>query len=392
MMKRILNFILALTLICCMVLPCSAVEPGSEASGDVYARYANDVKPDAIPVVDGSAEATTEGGYTVSVTGIPGSAVVLRIVPIPSAETTAWAWFTNCIGGDWTILSIFDIYYEDAAGDRSNASGVNISISNAGDATAIFSVATSGASAQLDCVTKNGSIAFSADGSHYYALTKNANTAPAPGNDVTINAPEGGSIGISDKHPKTGDAVTITPIPDAGKEVEKVVVRDKRGNTIPVTDNGDGTYGYVQPDGDVTIEVTFKDKGSAPAEKFHVTIEKTTGGDVEVSDLTPIVGQTVWITPKPDNQKMVRKVTVTMKSGKTMKVTDNGDGTYSYTQPAGDVTVKVTFKNKPTSGDSGSPKTGDNSNIVAWTGLLILSALVLAWLIVRKRKENNNEG
>lgn len=359
-------------------------------SGDVYARYVKDQMPDAIPVVDGSAEATAQGGYTVSVTGIPENAAVLRVVPIPASETAAWAWFAGRIGDDWTIRSVFDIYFEDAGGNRSNANGVKISISNAGDATAVFSVSTGGTAAQLDCATKNGGIAFTADGSHYYALTKKAATAPAPGNDVNIHAPEGGNVGVSDKNPETGDTVTITPVPDDGKEVDKIVVKDKSGNTIPVTDNGDGTYGYVQPDGDVTIEVTFKDKGSTPAEEYHVTIKKTTGGDVEVSDLTPTAGQTVRITPKPGNRKMVKKVTVTDQNGKTVKVTDNGDGTYSYSQPAGDVTVEVTFKNKPYSGNLGSPPTGDNSKIVLWSGVLILSALALVWLIGRKHKKNKS--
>ena len=167
--------------------------------------------------------------------------------------------------------------------------------------------------------------------------------------------------------------MTITPIPNDGKEVDQVVVKDEDGNEIPVTDNGDGAYSYVQPDG-------------------NVTIKDTSGGDVEISDMTPTAGQTVTITPKPDNGKVVNKVTVTDENGKTVKVTDNGDGTYSYTQPDGDVTIKVTFKNKPSSDKPGSPATGDNSNIVLWTGILILSALILLWLIGWKRKKNENRG
>ena len=41
---------------------------------------------------------------------------------------------------------------------------------------------------------------------------------------------------------------------------------------------------------------------------------------------------------------MVEKVTVTDASGKEVPVTANEDGTYSFTQPEGDVTVTVVFK------------------------------------------------
>lgn len=394
-MRRILSFLLAIALLFSITLPCYSAEISEEddtVTGDVYARYVSAVEWDDVPVVDGNAEVTTANGYTVSVSGIPDNAVVLRVVSIPSAETAAWSWFADCIGGGATILSIFDIYFEDADGNRINADGVNISISSVDGETMVFSVSTSGNAVEVASAITNGSIAFTANGSHYYVLAKKTETDPTPGNDVTIEDPEGGDVEISDENPEAGDTVTITPVPDDGKEVDKVVVKDEDGNDIPVTDNGDGTYSYVQPDGDVTIEVTFKDEEPIPAEEYNVTIKDTSGGDVEISDMTPTAGQTVTITPKPDNGKVVNKVTVTDENGKTVKVTDNGDGTYSYTQPAGDVTIKVTFKNKPSSDKPGSPATGDNSNIVLWAGILILSTLILLWLIWGKRKKNENGG
>lgn len=39
-----------------------------------------------------------------------------------------------------------------------------------------------------------------------------------------------------------------------------VIVKDENGKEISVTDNGDGTYSYEQPERNVTIEVIFKDK------------------------------------------------------------------------------------------------------------------------------------
>lgn len=55
---------------------------------------------------------------------------------------------------------------------------------------------------------------------------------------------------------------------------------------------------------------------------------------------------TVTITPKPDEGYAVNQIIVTDASGNPVEVTDNGDGTYSFKQPSGKVTVTVTFQEK----------------------------------------------
>ena len=67
-------------------------------------------------------------------------------------------------------------------------------------------------------------------------------------------------------------------------------------------------------------------------------------GSFAVSPDRPFSGQTVTITPKPDEGYTVDKVTVTDASGKAVEVSPNGDGTYSFTQPSGAVTITATFK------------------------------------------------
>ena len=73
----------------------------------------------------------------------------------------------------------------------------------------------------------------------------------------TVNQPENGSVTVSPKSPKKGDTVTITPKPDAGYTVEQILVTDKDGNPVEVTNNGDGTYSFTQPAGKVDVEITF---------------------------------------------------------------------------------------------------------------------------------------
>lgn len=67
-------------------------------------------------------------------------------------------------------------------------------------------------------------------------------------------------------------------------------------------------------------------------------------GSFTLSTDRPFSGQTVTITPKPDEGYTVDKVTVTDASGKPVEVTKNANGTYSFTQPSGAVTITVTFK------------------------------------------------
>lgn len=73
-------------------------------------------------------------------------------------------------------------------------------------------------------------------------------------------------------------------------------------------------------------------------------VSESEHGSVTVFPNLPTTGTVVTITPKPDEGYTVDKVTVTDASGKAVEVSPNGDGTYSFTQPSGAVTITVTFK------------------------------------------------
>ena len=79
----------------------------------------------------------------------------------------------------------------------------------------------------------------------------------------TLDVSDSGTIKVSPRTPSEGDEVTITPNPDAGYEVDKVIVTDRNGDEVEVTTERDGTYTFTQPRGRVTIEVTFVRIGDA---------------------------------------------------------------------------------------------------------------------------------
>ena len=87
----------------------------------------------------------------------------------------------------------------------------------------------------------------------------------------TMDEPENGTVTTSPSRPEEGDTVTITPKPDEGFEVDEILVKDEDGNPVEVTQNPDGTYTFTQPDGTVTITVTFRCDGGELCPGHHLT-------------------------------------------------------------------------------------------------------------------------
>ena len=79
--------------------------------------------------------------------------------------------------------------------------------------------------------------------------------------------------------------------------------------------------------------------------------EASEHGSFTVSPARPTIGQKVTITPKPDEGYEVGAVAVTDRNGKDVQVTRNDDGTYSFTQPSGSVTITVTFRSSTGASD-----------------------------------------
>ena len=85
-----------------------------------------------------------------------------------------------------------------------------------------------------------------------------------PDPEIEVTEPAHGDVAISPANPEAGETVTITPTPDAGWEVEDVIVTDEDGEGVPVTENPDGSWSYEQPESDVTIEVIFGEVAPEP--------------------------------------------------------------------------------------------------------------------------------
>ena len=84
--------------------------------------------------------------------------------------------------------------------------------------------------------------------------------------------------------------------------------------------------------------------GGSSSPSYPVTTPSKTGnGTVTVSPRSAEKGDSVTITVKPDSGYQLYDLTVTDKNGKELKLTDKGNGKYTFTMPAGKVEINAAF-------------------------------------------------
>lgn len=84
--------------------------------------------------------------------------------------------------------------------------------------------------------------------------------------------------------------------------------------------------------------------GSGGSSSYPITVPgKTENGTVTVSPRSAEKGDTVTITVKPDSGYQLDDLAVTDKNGKELKLTDKGNGKYTFTMPSGKAKINATF-------------------------------------------------
>ena len=145
------------------------------------------------------------------------------------------------------------------------------------------------------------------------------------------------------------DPVTV----DAGSTVTKPADPTKSGYTFG------GWYKdstlqtpWDFANGTVTADTTLYAKWTAnpPAPSYDdsdptyaVSTPAAENGSVTVSPRNASAGSTVTITVKPDSGYVLETISATDKNGNDLKLTDKGNGKYTFTMPGSRVEVKVTF-------------------------------------------------
>lgn len=154
-------------------------------------------------------------------------------------------------------------------------------------------------------------------------------SAPVLGTDYTVEGLLGGDTLL------TGPTLTYDPaVPDMRKAgtAAKIVPSD--------ADAGEN-YQFTYVSG--TLALISRANPVGPAEP-SVNPGEPDNGSITVSPKNPAKGSTVIITVEPDEGYELDEITITDKDGNALKLTDKGDGKYSFTMPSGKVDIDATFK------------------------------------------------
>ena len=120
----------------------------------------------------------------------------------------------------------------------------------------------------------------------------------------------------------------------------KAVVRDKN---ITEQSEVDAMAKAIE-DAIAALEQKPSSGGDSNAPTYAIEVDKDIrNGEVTANRRYAERGDTVTITVKPDDGFKLDDLTVTDKNGKELKLTDKGNGKYTFTMPASKVEIKATF-------------------------------------------------
>jgi len=126
----------------------------------------------------------------------------------------------------------------------------------------------------------------------------------------------------------------------AVKAALDAVVRDKN-----ITEQSE-VDAMAQAIEDAINALVWRSSGTS-SPSYPVTIPgKTENGTVTVSTKNATSGSTVTITVKPDDGFKLDELTVIDKNGNELKLTDKGNGKYTFTMPASKVEINAAFVKK----------------------------------------------
>ncbi len=202
-------------------------------------------------------------------------------------------------------------------------------------------------------------------GAYTVKITVGNDTATSKSTTVTITKATP-TVSISaDQTSLTGSGTVKLTVTSNGVPAEgKIEVTCDNG--ITVTKNKDGTFSATLPNETKTytftasyagddnhakasntcqVSVTRHTSSSSSSNPTYsvTTPSKSENGGVAVSSKNARKGDTVTVTVTPDAGYQLDKLTVTDKNGNVLKLTDKGDGKYSFTMPDGKVEVKAVF-------------------------------------------------
>ena len=113
----------------------------------------------------------------------------------------------------------------------------------------------------------------------------------------------------------------------------------KAGKTTITVTTVDGEY-----KASCVVTVTASAASGSYTPTYGITIQDSKNGDVTASHKSAAKGTTVTLTVDPDKGYLLDTLTVLDGNDKELKLTDKGDGKFTFTMPDSKVTVEAAFK------------------------------------------------
>ena len=153
---------------------------------------------------------------------------------------------------------------------------------------------------------------------------------------TVTGAPTEGSVNVT-----CDDDITVTKNDD----VTFTATLPNQTKTYTFTARYAGDDNHAEASNTCRVSVTRHTSSSSSYNPTYSvsTPSKSENGGVAVSSKNARKGDTVTVTVTPDAGYQLDKLTVTDKNGNVLKLTDKGDGKYSFTMPDGKVEVKAVF-------------------------------------------------
>lgn len=179
-----------------------------------------------------------------------------------------------------------------------------------------------------------------------YSITMAAATVPAT--SITLN--QNSLFLYSNTTPNTA---TLTATVEPADSTDTVSWSSSNNDVVTVKNGvvkavGNGTAAITATAGEysATCEVTvarYSAGGGTVTPTYTVTTPKVDNGSVTVSPKNASKGTTVTITVKPDDGYELDELIVTDKNGDALKLTDKGNGKFTFTMPGSKVEIEASF-------------------------------------------------
>ena len=154
---------------------------------------------------------------------------------------------------------------------------------------------------------------------------------------------------------------TVTGLVDGDTLGGTITMKYQKSSTTATPDvTKAGTYdivisGVTEPTGGNYNAIVFKtatltisnpsySSGGSYTPTYAITVDKTANGTVTAAPGAAKAGDTVTLTATPDKGYELDTIKALDKDGKELKLTNQGNGKYTFTMPAGKVTVKAAFE------------------------------------------------